>query len=65
MKVLCPLTKSSLAPIRVKILSTGEMEASRAGMKEPTCVINVSRADCRIYVDLPAILGPVIIMISF
>ena len=43
----CPLTKSSLAPIRVKILSTGQMFALAAGIKLPACVIKVKSATCR------------------
>ena len=33
----------------------------RGGTKLPTCAISVIKATCLIYVDLPAILGPVII----
>ena len=64
MKVLWPLTRSSLAPMRVKMRSTGEMEASRAGMKLPICAMSVKSATWRMYVDLPAMFGPVISMIS-
>jgi len=42
-------------------LSTTPICASVAGTKLPTCAINVINATCLIYVDLPAILGPVII----
>lgn len=45
----------------VKILSTTPIFAESAGTKEPICAIIVIRATCLIYVDLPAILGPVII----
>ena len=37
------------------------MCASDAGTNEPTCAINVINATCLIYVDFPAMLGPVII----
>ena len=59
--VLCPILKSSDAPTLVNILSTTPMCASEAGTNEPTCAINVINATCLIYVDLPAMLGPVII----
>ena len=59
--VLCPILKSSDAPTLVNILSTTPISASVAGTKHPTCAINVINATCLIYVDLPAILGPVII----
>jgi len=45
----------------VKILSTTPILAESAGTKEPICAIIVINATCLIYVDLPAILGPVII----
>ena len=61
MNVLCPMLKSSDAPTLVKILSTTPILAEVAGTKLPTCAINVIIATCLIYVDLPAILGPVII----
>ena len=61
-KVLCPVARSSLAPTRVKILSTGQMLACRAGIKLPICVISVKSATWRIYVDLPAMFGPVMII---
>ena len=61
--VLCPEAISSDAPTRVKILSTIPMRALDAGTKLPTCAISVISATCRIYVDLPAIFGPVIINI--
>ena len=64
MKVDWPVARSSLAPTRVKIRSTGEMLASFAGMNEPACAISVNKATCRIYVDFPAILGPVRIITS-
>ena len=59
--VLCPILKSSDAPTRVNILSTTPILAYEAGTKLPTCAINVINATCLIYVDFPAIFGPVII----
>ena len=59
--VLCPILRSSDAPTLVKILSTTPICASVAGTNDPTCAINVIRATCLMYVDLPAIFGPVII----
>ena len=59
--VLLPPAKSSEAPILVKILSTTLILALLAGTKEPIWHIKVIIATCLIYVDLPAILGPVII----
>ena len=60
-KVDCPEARSSDAPTLVKILSTTPTVALEAGTKLPICAISTMRATCRIYVDLPAILGPVII----
>ncbi|OQC71357.1 MAG: hypothetical protein BWX45_01194 [Deltaproteobacteria bacterium ADurb.Bin002] len=57
--VLWPLTRLSDAPIRVKILSTTPMRAREAGTKLPICARSTIRATCRIYVDFPAMLGPV------
>ena len=57
----CPDARSSDAPTLVKILSTIPMSADNAGTNEPTCAINTISAVCLIYVDLPAMLGPVII----
>ena len=59
--VLCPMLKSSDAPTLVKILSTTPIFAYDAGTKLPHCAINVINATCLIYVDFPAIFGPVII----
>ena len=53
----------SLAPTRVKILSTRPMCALSAGTKHPICAIRVMRAVCRSKADLPAMFGPVIMMI--
>ena len=44
----------------MKILSIIPMVQLCAGTKEPICAIRAMIAVCRIYVDLPAILGPVI-----
>lgn len=55
------IAKSSDAPTLVNILSTTPIVAELAGTKLPICAINVISATCLIYVDLPAILGPVII----
>ena len=55
------IAKSSDAPTLVKILSTTPSLASVAGTKLPTCAIKVINATCLIYVDFPAIFGPVII----
>ncbi len=65
MKVDCPDAKSSDAPTRVNIRSTIHILAESAGTKEPVCAISTISAVCLIYVDLPAILGPVIIEILF
>ena len=46
-------------------MSTTPICASDAGTNEPTCAINVISATCLIYVDFPAILGPVIIASLF
>ena len=46
-KVLCPLTRSSLAPMRVKMRSTGENVISFAGTKLPLCAMSVKRATWR------------------
>ena len=62
-KVLSPCEMLSLAPTRVNILSTTPIWADEAGTKEPICAISTMRAVCRSRADLPAMLGPVIIMI--
>ena len=56
-------TKSSDAPILVNTLSTTPIRASLAGTKQPIWAIITIRATCLMYVDLPAILGPVSIII--
>ena len=59
--VLCPMLKSSDAPTLVNILSTTPTLHELAGTKDPICAIRQIKATCLIYVDFPAILGPVII----
>lgn len=61
MKVLLSLNKSSFAPILEKILSTIPIVALSAGTKDPTCARTAIRALCRSTLDLPLMLGPVII----
>ena len=55
-----PLKISSLAPIRVKILSKTGILHDLQGTKHPICAIIIIKAVCLIYVDLPPMLGPVI-----
>ena len=59
MKVDWPAARSSDAPMRVKMASTTPTWQLDAGTKEPICAIRAIRAFWRIYVDLPAIFGPV------
>ena len=59
MKVERPPAKSSDAPMRVKIRSTGPIRAKLAGTKLPMRAINTINAVCRMKVDLPPMLGPV------
>lgn len=59
------MLKSSDAPTLVNILSTTPICAFWAGTKLPTCAIKAIKATCLIYVDFPAILGPVIIDTRF
>jgi len=61
--VLCPAERSSDAPTRVNILSTIPISALAAGTNPPICAIMTISAVCRIYVDFPAMFGPVIIAI--
>ena len=63
MKVDSPSEMLSLAPTRVKILSTTPMRACSAGTKLPIWAIRVMSAVWRSNADLPAMLGPVMIMI--
>ena len=62
-KVLCPDARSSDAPTRVKMRSTRPILALDAGTKDPSCAIKTISAACLIYVDFPAIFGPVIMEI--
>ena len=64
-KVLCPLARSSDAPTRVKIRSTTPIFALSAGTKLPICAISTISAVWRMYVDFPAMFGPVIMEIRF
>ncbi len=63
MKVDSPEEILSLAPTRVKILSTKPIEAASAGTNEPVCAISVIRAVWRRRADFPLMFGPVIIII--
>ena len=45
--------------------STMPISAEAAGTKQPTCAMMTITATCRMYVDLPAMLGPVIIETRF
>ena len=59
MNVDWPRTRLSLAPTRVKMRSTIPMRAALAGTKLPICAISTIRPICRKTVDLPAMFGPV------
>ena len=61
MNVDCPDARSSDAPMRVNSLSTMPTRAALAGTKLPICAISTISATCRMYVDLPAMFGPVMI----
>ena len=54
-----PAERSSDAPTRVKIASTMPISATAAGTKHPAWAMMVMMAVWRIKVDLPAMLGPV------
>ena len=60
-----PSEMLSLAPTRVKILSTTPIFALSAGTNEPICAMSVMRAVWRSRADFPAILGPVIMIICW
>ena len=62
MKVLWPEARLSDAPTRVNILSVMVMLAAEAGTKLPMWAMSTMSATCRMYVLLPAILGPVSII---
>ena len=64
MKVDTPFNWESPAPTRHNIASTTATVASSHGTKHPICAIKHITPICLIYVDLPPILGPVIIMNS-
>lgn len=61
MNVLTPLVWMSLAPTLVMIASTIGILAYEHGTYDPICANNTHMATYRIYVDLPPILGPVMI----
>ena len=63
MKVDSPREMLSEAPTLVKSLSQYPIRASDAGTKEPICAISTIRAVCLRSADLPAMFGPVRIMI--
>ena len=63
MNVLSPMEILSLAPTRVNILSTNPIWADSAGTKQPIWAISVIKAVWRNRADLPAMFGPVMIMI--
>ena len=65
MKVDCPAARSSDAPTRVKMASTTPICAAAAGTKLPICAIRAISAFWRMYVDLPAMFGPVMSSIRF
>ena len=65
MKVDSPKDILSEAPTRVNTLSTNPIFADSAGTKLPICAKITIRAVCRKRADLPAILGPVIIIICW
>ena len=48
--------------MRVKMRSVRAMSAEAAGTKLPMCAIRAISATCRMYVDLPAMFGPVMII---
>ena len=62
-KVERPEARSSDAPMRVKMRSIGPILAALAGTAEPICANKTIKATWRIKVDLPPMLGPVIISI--
>ena len=61
--VLSPTEMLSDAPTRVKILSTNPTRALSAGTKDPICARRVIKAVWRKSALLPAMLGPVTMMI--
>ncbi|MNL56870.1 hypothetical protein D3C87_1803920 [compost metagenome] len=65
MNVLSPLLRLSLAPTLVKTLSTSPIAADLAGTKEPIWAISTMSAVWRSNADLPAMFGPVMMMICW
>mmetsp|Transcript_13810 Transcript_13810/g.37312 ORF Transcript_13810/g.37312 Transcript_13810/m.37312 type:complete len:393 (-) Transcript_13810:2644-3822(-) len=61
MKVLTPRCWQSPAPTRAKMASRTQMRAEVQGTKQPTCAISTHAPTCRMKVDLPPMLGPVMI----
>ena len=59
MNVERPPARSSAAPMRVKIASSGPSSALAAGTYDPQCASSAMTAAWRMYVDLPPMLGPV------
>ena len=60
MNVEAPRARSSAAPMRVRIRSTGPTRAALAGTKLPQRASSTTSATERMKVDLPPMLGPVI-----
>uniref|UniRef100_A0A2P2J8C9 DNA mismatch repair protein MSH2 n=1 Tax=Rhizophora mucronata TaxID=61149 RepID=A0A2P2J8C9_RHIMU len=60
-KVETPRNWQSPAPTRANMQSRIEMLALSHGTKQPTCAMRIFTPTCRINVDFPPILGPVII----
>ena len=58
-----PRERSSPAPMRVNTLWSAPRRIDAAGTKLPACAITAIVATWRMYVDLPAMLGPVMSMI--
>lgn len=59
MKVDTPRIWLSPAPTRARMASTTETSASSHGTNEPHCASSTITPICRMYVDLPPMLGPV------
>ena len=60
MNVESPRDRLSAAPTRVNTRSHTPIVAAFAGTNEPICASSAICATCRMYVDLPAMFGPVI-----
>ena len=63
MKVDWPEAMSSWAPMRVKMRSTRPMRAEAAGTNDPIWAMRTISAVCRSQLLLPAMFGPVRIVI--